>query len=245
MKIAALTIVAQHPKGIDLHLRNLRWSIDGDFSHHIFTFEQYGFKHPGIHFTTVDQDPMLYHSFWRHEALDLVRTTDADVLVISEQDVMYITKLMPYIEKAYNTGTVIIDMEQYGHNIHKDGKEVYPRLWEGGMIVKADLIREAVLSGVGLADFAQNTEIRQLAAKNKDHYFFQHGGKKVYLHEMADMSITERFENFFEFTLYCFLHDIKTERALLPSHLPFPEGAHRNVPELYTSRSPKSLQISS
>ena len=233
MKIQSLTIVAQHPKGLDMHLRNIRWAIDGDFDPYIFTFKAYEFDYPRVNIVSVSADPIMYYSFWRHDAREAIKESKADVLVISEQDVVYTTKLMPYIERAYDTGCIVIDSEQYGHNIMKDHKVVYPRLWEGGMIVRTDIIRDAVNKDVWLADFCQCHEVRDAARMDKDHYFIQID-KKITLREMADTDFDTRFENFFEFTLYCFLNNIKADKVRLSCHLPFPEGAHRNVPELYT-----------
>jgi hypothetical protein len=233
MKIQTLTVVAQHPKGLDMHLRNIRWAIDGDFDPYIFTFKAYEFVRPGINIVAVAGDPLMYYSFWRHDALEAIRNSTSDVIVISEQDVLYTTKLMPYIDQVHKTGKIVIDSEQYGHNIMKDHRVVYPRLWEGGLIVRTDVIRDAINKGVWLADFCQCHEVRDMARQDEDHYFIQID-RKISLKEMADTAIDTRFENFFEFTLYCFLNNIKTEKVRMSSHLPFPEGAHRNVPELYT-----------
>ena len=223
-----MTVVGQHPKGFGTHLRNLTWAVGVAFTPYLITFKGWKIDHPYL--IEVDANPMDYYHFWGSEVPTLIRSLDADVLIMSESDVFYTEDIRPLIEECHQSGRIFINTGEYGgYAIYNGEKQVYPRLWEGGMILPVKLLQKALADGIGLDIYVINEKIKEKAAEYVG-YYFQRRREMIPLEQLE----LTNYDTLFEFTLYCFFNGVEVREHNMACHIPFPEMAHRFLPEVYT-----------
>lgn len=235
MKLASFTVIAQHPKAFSKHIRNLRWATNNSISEeYIFTNKQWGLTsdRPSLKIVEVGGSPFRYYPFWALEAERAFRQLDVDALIISEGDVIYHDNIMSYVEKAINDNVIVMDNDVYdGFRIQKDNQTVYPRLWEGGLILPRKFIEDANAHNIKLFKQVKNKFLIDWMKPYTGHYVYRHPIR-------FELDHLERypdwyFDTMIELTLFAFCKQYPVLHACIVSHLPYPEAVHRMYPKIY------------
>jgi hypothetical protein len=233
MKIASIFVVGQHPKGLDLHVRNLRWAINRPHQIYVFTFKEWNFdksQYPDVKFIEVDSPAMYYFNFWGGDVIPkFVRTLEEDVLVVTEADQYFHRQIGENIDICFDE--IQIGYEQYGWDIYNNGQMIYPRLWECGLIIPRQLFVKHLDTGINClwANFDQKLIDRLKSCKDGD-CFYGVRGKQVFLNR-ADT--TACMDTLSQLTLSCYLEGDKAKSVNYLDHLGRPETCHRDLPHLY------------
>lgn len=160
VRLRVVTTVSDHWAGCELHVRNLKWATD-DSPIYLQTVE--GSPTP----LDLDVDYVVhplaegsqyssrgyYHHYSHIDKLDL---TDVDVVLFMQQDIVATDKLLDLAQKSHDQGQMLIGfLCKYALSVYsRDSSElVYPRLWEGGLFVPADILRQAIADDVSFGGY--------------------------------------------------------------------------------------------
>lgn len=235
MRVSSLSVVARHPKGLDLHVRNLRWALEGlDYRINVFTFAGWGFDrtaYPDVNLVECPGDPMQFRGFWNGEIKSFLKESVDDVFVLVEQDQWFTRRLADLVRHAYETGDVVSSDESYGAHIMQGGRVVYPRIWEGGTIMRRDRIVGPILDhNIGLNARLSSDYVPE---KLKSHPKAFIGG-----FPLGKFVKGSGYDTLIELCLYCFVEDVPVRREPILVHFNPTETVHQKFPELYAREVP-------
>ena len=102
--VSSITVAAQHPEGVELHLNNIHWAINNPKDIYLLTFKKWNLSKLSYmaKIIEVDEDPLQNHpfyQFWKYEGLELIKSLKSDIIVINQLDIFYTTKLYLYINE--------------------------------------------------------------------------------------------------------------------------------------------------
>lgn len=233
MKVASISVVAQHPRGLDMHVRNLRWALEGTNNQiYIFTQKKWNFNkklYPDVRFIEANSDdPMKYHPFWRHEIPNAICTLiNEEMLLFSEQDIFYITKLKDHIDNSYKSNKIVVSGTIYHPPLFCGHVDLYPRVWEGGCIIPSWMIRKAVMNdNITIGNQISSEEMVEWAKKQPDD-MIMHG------RQLNQINIGDYIDTMYEFTLYCYRNAIPITKKVICTHFYPTDRIHRLNPEIY------------
>lgn len=238
--VSSITIAAQHPEGVELHLNNINWAIDNPKDIYLLTFKKwnlskFSYKAKVIE---VDEDPLQNHpfyQFWKYEALNLIKNLQSEIIVINQLDIFYTTKLYLYINEIKHNPDMVFNLntpEPGRYSLFQEEKFVYPRIYEAGLIVNRELLIKAIEKGLHFGNGIDNPDIIQFMKKNKlsflvDNQLLPHGHPYKGGYIKGDCMA--------EFMLFCYMNKIRALTRDYAIHLQAPETLHLNYPELYSN----------
>lgn len=207
MKIKAITTIGQHSKGVDLHLRNLRWAL-GEGSEIIvqhFAFHNMPLMED-VRFIPADSDPSQFYFFWDNASSFLY--DDSDFFLFTEQDIFATCKIKDTIELLGINDSSKIKISfssDYLSIFNNNNEKIYPRIWEGFTLVPGWMVRKAIDENVNFGNHVRaslNWELGNL----RTHY---NGWMYVfdYINKLGKKMHEGDFDTMFEFSLFCFLQN--------------------------------------
>lgn len=228
MKVATITCLGQHPKGLSLHLRNLQWAVDRPHERYIVSKTRWRLK-GDCKFYLCDKPLGELTAYWNKEIPDLLRSIDADVVLFSEMDMIYTTHLGEHIDAVYAEDCLVMNSDIYGWDILKEGEIIYQRIWEGGLIVRYDRLMRH-LNTEGELGWSVSSGSRKIVRENFDgEYIISPGNVEMLLTDVPASPV----EVLFDFQLRSFYEKTPTRREKILIHLPRPETIHRLYPWVY------------
>lgn len=231
MRIASVFIVGQHPKGLDLHVRNLRWAIDRPHQIYVLTFREWGFDksaYPDVNFIEINHPAMTYYNFWGKTIPDFIRGLDEDVVLLTESDQFFHTPIGTYADSCFER--ISVGMEAYGWQIYRKDVQVFPRLWECGLLIpKATFVKHLNL-GIDCSWGTLNEKICARLKNCTNEYFYGIDGNPVDLNQLSPSVIMDVLG---QLTLSCYIEGESAQEVDYLDHLGRPETIHRQNPHLY------------
>lgn len=231
MRIASIFIVGQHPKGLDLHLRNLRWALNRPHTIYVLTFREWNFDksdYPDVKFLEIDRPAMEYYNFWGETIPDFIRSLNEDVILLTESDQFFHTQIGAYADSCFDK--ICVGLETYGWQIYRNQVQVYPRLWECGLLIPRKTFIKHLDLGVDCSWTNLSETMCQRLKSSQDAYFFGLSGKPVMLNQ-ADTSVI--MDVMGQLTLSCYIEGELAHEIDYLDHLGRPETIHRQNPHLY------------
>lgn len=236
MRLASITMVGQFPHGIDIHVRNLLWSLTPD--DHVFIVTR-----PNIieDFNLVNTKRVTYvpHgessqycdwvNFWQNfPSLVKEYAINPEWFLFMEQDIWFHEKPTPPQEEK--TIRSFLPAGDY-RNVLLDGEIFHRRVWEGAQIVHKNIVNRACERGINFS-FTKKTFL-----DNPDRNYHEELGGKI---SLSMYGIPDTMD---EFNLYCAVEErTNMEHAVKAIHLRGPESVHRKFPEIYHGATPEQLQ---
>lgn len=227
-------MVGQFPHGIDIHARNLLWSLTSD--DHIFIvtlpkiIQEFNLKNTSrityIPFGSANSYE-TWVNFWQ-EFPSIVKkySINPEWFLFMEQDIWFHEKPTPPDNKK--TIRSFLPAGDY-RNILLNGEKFHDRVWEGAQIVHRDIVHRACESGINFS-FVKNTFLEKCPE-----YEIKLGGK-------ISMSMYNIPDTMDEFNLYCaVVEKTNMEHIVKAIHLRGPECVHRKFPELYQNTTQENL----
>ena len=196
MKITAITTIAQHNRGIELHIRNLRWAL-GDAARIIVNCFTHN-SHPdlNVEYYQVQADPNKFYFFW-DEMSALLVDDDADVYIFTEQDIVCTDRL-----KIDRPDTINISYDSHYLAIFdRSFSKLYPRIWEGYCKVPGFMVREAISQNINLG----NHVTRKWRVDDLYTWYGRFIPLDEYLNSQHNLHEGD-IDTMFEFSLYCYLN---------------------------------------
>lgn len=233
-KIVSVSVVAHFPAGVDLHVRNLKWFLNGcDYHIYIITLpqvlEQIKTSTERVTFITkpTPRDDFAanpktgFVNFWKwFPAIIQHYKIDPEWFLLMEQDLWFFDQFDGVPEP--NTIKAFFSEKSTYHNVMLNDQVLQPHLWEGTHLINAGIVDRAIKFKI---DFGYRP--KSLLDRNREHYEKLFGGKL----SIAEWTAPETLS---EFALYCALEErvswIEAEKAV---HLQGPELLHRKYPQLY------------
>lgn len=220
MKVASISCIAQHGKGLDLHVRNLRWALSGcDYQIYIMTFSGWRFDHaayPDVKFIEAKFRHIFHHYHFWAESLgrNLLSNSTEDVMVFTESDQLYHQNISDLCRQVHEKKHIILNNEPYHPWIKKGKQNIYPRLWEGGLIMTGDHVRREIRdNGISFgADVASPSTFEKLRGLSDEYTMWDKQLNKVDRKFAGD--------NFFELTLRCYFDGLYPEMLDMCCHFP-------------------------
>lgn len=206
MRATIVTTIAQHPKGLDLHLRNLQWALKGlDYEIVINTFQEHNILVPGCRIIEVDADASQFYYFY--DELDFTKF-DSDVVLAIEQDIFF-TEPIAWQAEICMQNCVVTNMESdfYLCLVNKQQEVVYPRIWEGGTWIPRQLIEMSAGCSYGFSPkliipgnpmYENNINILEST--------YASCRSIQYARPLTEVLARNRVDNLFELTVFGFLH---------------------------------------
>lgn len=218
MNIFTWTYSGSYPCGIQLHADNMKWAINAQPK--VLTHKD-NLKNTSYPVIESKAESLKFKN--RGKFYDFWATFPQDVLVnlkqipeyflFSELDIFFIKKpnlslldgksIITYLPKSWHYFCVL-----------ENGEKVYPRIWEGAMLVPASVVYKALACGVS---FSQ-----------KGHTYWK--DKKGVSLMTYKGKITETMS---DFTLFCYEHQIPVIEEVCAIHVRGPERIHADLPQLY------------
>lgn len=226
MKTAYFSIVAQHPRGLDLHIRNVRWALP-NATIHIFTHGAWAFRkmdYPDVVFHETTADPWTYYPFWEWEVTPFIRDhCTEEALVFKQHDMLFHRPLQDLLSSS----EILLSNEAYRSPIQREGSFQYPHIWEGGCIAPGDIVRKAITDwGIDLGSKVTSpTLLERLRAGDKV--------TEMQGHRIAALEKGKSLDYFCQLTLCCFLQQIPIRSVDLVCHFNPMEEIHRRFHDLY------------
>lgn len=217
MKVTYCSVLAQHPLGLDIHVRNVQWAFP-EAEIHIFTHGAWQLHHPDIHLHKTTADPWTYYPFWQKKITPFIRCHDADIFVFKQHDMLF--------HQRPSINGVVLNNEHYQPPIKSGEKTVYPYLWEGGLVIPGTLLKEAIETG-GI-DLGNRVFSPYLLERLKADKLLEINGKRL-----AAIERGQSIEHFCQLTLYCFLNQTPIQQQSFICHFHQLEAIHRKFPDLY------------
>lgn len=240
MKIASISCIARHPKGLNLHIRNLRWALQKlNYQIYIFTQKCWNLeksKYPDVIFIETDGEPLEFKHFWSENIPDyIVENCHEDLFLFIEQDQWFKHPIMDLANLAYKDQTIVLSKEEYSASITIDGFIVYPRIWEGGVIFpRSYLIDAYVKYGVNYDDtFLSDFVCDKLKLCKRESI----GNKLLNTFKKGD-----KWDTMIEMCCYCYFQKIPVKQFEMTVHFSPTEQIHKRHPNLY-KKDIKSIDI--
>lgn len=247
-----VTTVGQHPRGLGLHLRNLRWAFAGsDFRIHLQTFENWSFRYEGVNYLAREvADPLAYYNFWDEAASHLATLLgDASAFLFMQQDILFTKPARPQLRRCVEHQTIVPNLESPHLSIYRQPQErIYPRIWEGATMLPAGVLGEAIANNVTLGSHHSTFKPgNRLFAAYEDklsaHYTTKYDEEPGHLARLSEFLDRSDVDTMFELSLYCFCTSKpctsapanyrRCELGEFVVHLRGPESAHRDCPAVY------------
>jgi len=236
MRLASITMVGQFPHGIDIHVRNLLWSLTPD--DHIFIvtlpkiIQEFNLKNTQRVTYIPHGNASSYVewvNFW-NEFPSIIQkySIQPEWFLFMEQDIWFHEKPTPP-DHPKNIRSFLPGGDY--RNILIDGQKFHDRVWEGAQIVHRDIINRACQLGISFS-FANKTFLDRSDGK----YERELGGK-------ISMSMYNSPDTMDEFSLYCaIVEQTKIDHVVKAIHLRGPESVHRKFPEIYHGATEEQLK---
>lgn len=244
------TTIAQHPKGVDLHLNNLRWAFDNPKKIHVFTFEWHKHVMPddvnlitSNRFTSVKNKHYDFYCDLPEQIDDLC---DNDVILLMQQDIFFTEKVDYLVDRAKTSAIVhrnLGNLDYFGV-VDSQGDVLYPRFWEGATLFPASHLKTARKAGIffgnRLDKFKHNGQfyIEYIDALRRGYIRVPFAEPRIFrpLDEFIENpGASQSSEKMFEFTLYSFSKKLPVQ--ILDNspivHFQGPEKTHRRNPDVY------------
>lgn len=162
--VCVVTTVAQWPHGRFLHLRNLRWALEGlDARFVVMTFKSHGLANDpefggrdDVTLWEVDADPRKRHSFHADVSLERVAPPPADLFMFVQQDNLFTVNLGRVVRSAMQAGAAAGYQWGWHDLVNPAGAKVMQRFSEVAGFLRGDLFREMIAAGVGFGSGADN-----------------------------------------------------------------------------------------
>jgi hypothetical protein len=247
-----ITTVGQHPRGLGLHLRNLRWAFAGcDFRIHVQTFENWGFGYEDVNYLTRQvADPFAYYNFWDETASHLATLLDyASAFLFMQQDILFTKPARSQLMRCVEHQRIVPNLESPHLSIYRQPQErIYPRIWEGATMLPAGVVAEAIENNVTLGShhsmFKPGGPLFAAYEDKLDaHYTTKYDDEPGHLARLTEFLDRPDIDTMFELSLYCFCTSKpctsapanyrRCELGEFVVHLRGPESAHRDCPGIY------------
>jgi hypothetical protein len=235
IKIASVTMVGQFPHGIKYHVENMKWALDQDSHIFIVTLpsiieEQKLEKEKSVTYIPFETEKKEgFINFWRSFP-EIVKKykIDPEYFLFTEQDIWFFEKLNYKEEEK----TIVSYLPTGGYrNIILNDKLFHPRVWEGGQIINASIVKDAIQFGIDFS-FVKETFLD----KRRSFYENKFNGK-------IEFSMYKDPDTFDEFGLYCALEaGTNIKQMIKACHLRGPESVHRIFPEMYHFASAEKIK---
>jgi hypothetical protein len=236
MRITTITTVGQHSKGLDIHLRNLRWAL-GDHKIVVQTFKSHQIKTdvPNVEIIEHEADTKKWYYFWDHTHEIIKRyAPETDWFLLMEQDIFFTSKPT---DQIFAKEPIQLSLESgYLAIFDSQKKMVYPRIWEGATFIKSNLLIEAIEKGVSLGGHPRWHD--DLA---KNYYTTLNGIDYPKVQEYIDSF--DSYDTLFAFSFFCFKNKISFRSTAasiayeIGNHVVHLRGADmflRDEPDLYS-----------
>lgn len=200
MKITVITTVAQHSKGAELHINNLRWALGSDARIVVNCFAEHRLPDLPVEYNIVHADPKEFYFFWDH--IYDVFNDEADLYIFTEQDIIC-TETIDM--NKIDLDSISISFDSYYLSIFdKCNVKLYPRIWEGYSKIPGWMVRRALSDNISLGNHVSRkwytNDLYTWYGKfiSLDSYINDNNG----LHE-GDI------DTLFEFSFYCYMNSFK------------------------------------
>jgi len=192
MKVTVVTTIAQHSKGYDLHLQNLRWAINPNLIL-VQTFKKWNLsKHEDVKLIEVDSNPYEFYFFWDH--IDLrPYLPETDVFLFTEQDILFTRPIRANTQQIYPC------LESNYLAIFDKGIKLYPRIWEGACFIPKQFIEDAINDGILFGSHSKKNHKLYDTVKYLNTVV---AGNSIAIKDY--LSSYKFFDTLFELSLYCF-----------------------------------------
>lgn len=253
-----VTTISQHPRGFDFHLQNLRWALSGcEHRIHVQTFEAWELEAEGVHFIEVDHDPNEWYPFWRLSSPHLAEMAeDATAFLFVELDNLFTEPIAPLVRECVEKQEIAMLLESPFLSLYDEARtRIYPRIWEGGIIIPAAVVRGAIREGVNMGRHLDafkagspiferyRDQLAPLWSTDAPHNRLGFQPLMPYFEKAAQEPV--KIDTMFDFGLYCYCTgvpcpghgDMETGYDMGPSviHLRGVEVACRCLPDIYDS----------
>jgi hypothetical protein len=204
MKICVITTIAQHYKGFDFHLRNLKWALkEYEYKIIVQTFKKFNLKTEdnNVELIEHDADPEKFFYFWNETYKVIEKELQkTDCFLFTEQDIFFIKKL------KFNKDKIQINLHSDYLSIYDKQKQLlYPRIWEGCTVVHRNFLEKAIKDKIkfGNSKKIPNYLISQniFTTNSALHLDFRNIENQI---SESNFLNKEYVDTLFEFTLYCF-----------------------------------------
>jgi hypothetical protein len=236
--LTSISVVGQHPVGLDITLDNLRWAINRPKRLVVFTFKAYGFdksRYPDVEFIEVDADPKHYHKFLSLEIKDYLRKTSDDLVIFTEMDTFFVKQIGDEIDHIRNTEDIHCGIMKWWYDLLKDGKVVVPRIWEGGLICPVKHILNCYDMGIEMGHEEPNPALIKRFLENDLRFEIGQIGRTIgEKFQVGNEFHTDQGDHFSSMQVYCYVMGIKVRGRNYIAHIKSPETIHRWNPKLYT-----------
>ena len=215
MRIKLIIAIAYNPEYIKILIENLFWAFQKfDLDIEILTFDEYSqnfkdcFDHK-VNFNFYKKP--LYSSkekWWfsfHNNSHDYVLNSKFDYCVFLEQDVFF-TNIVS--ENYFKENELSLFISEDYLSVFEGETKIYPRIWEGCLFAPRDILLKAIDQNVIFG----NRNIEPIPNKNKFEFpdfknlKTRHDGSIVYINDLLREG---RSDTMFEFSLWCFLNEIK------------------------------------
>jgi hypothetical protein len=235
------TTIAHHPKGFDLHIRNLNWAFDVPKRIHVFTFDWHNLNSLNVNFirSKIYDNPENRHfNFHEHFMPDIIKNIQTDVILLIQQDIFFTEKVDALYEICKNDNKIVINNLSNYFSIFNCNKQIqYPRLWEGGIFYPSFIIKDAVDENINMGNninvFNTNAYYDKYYSKLNKGYHHLLNGELIKISEFLKSHHKPYSEKLYELTLKCFCENINFLLVDKTVHFQGIEKIHRVVPEVY------------
>lgn len=163
------------------------------------------------------------------------------ITVITQLDMFYTRQIGEFIDNCLYNGIISQNSDLYGWDLHDDltGELVFPRIWDGGIIVNTKTIVDFIDNyNIGLGFTWHSAKSVEIANEHRNLYIHLQG-KNVYLQEL----IKKYSETLFEFSLFCYHFGLPVNRIKYITHMPRPEAVARENPTLYKALADGDIDL--
>lgn len=203
MKICVITTVAQHYKGFEIHLRNLKWALKKyEYKIIVQTFKQNNIILNDEVFEIVNYNKNRndFCYFWEDASKIIKKEIDhVDYFLFTEQDIFFTEEL------RFDKYKIQVNLHSSYLSIYnKNKKFIYPRIWEGATVISKDYLKKAIEDNI---NFGNSKKIPHRLIK--DEWFTSNSAlhlnftKVKYYIENTNFLDKKNVDTLFEFTLYC------------------------------------------
>ena len=226
-----MTVLGQHPMGLDLHIRNLRWALN-EINHriYIFTSVNHNIDHtlfPDVIFIESECKPNRWHNYWSKEIPTYIRSDcKENLFLFSQLDTIYTDKLQQTVKTVHENQSIAISKLDHHCPLKIGNQSIYPRIWEGGTLIPRSVLFDAIQTHELRLDKRIYSE--WIISKLKDCTDEVLFGKIL-----RSVRHGDELDTFGELSIYCYLMQVPFMRCLPILHFVALETIHRKYPDCY------------
>lgn len=214
MRVAYISILAQFPNGLDLHVRNAQWALS-ETNHQLYIFTRQSWRfdqtlYPSVKIVESPDQPMKYHQFWPEVTEYIDRNCTEDVFIFKQHDMLFHRKIGDLVGRD----GIVLSNEKYHPPIMRAGVPVYPYVWEGGSIVPSGILLDAIRNWKIDLNNKVTSPVLQRKLVRCDGLLSSHGRNLRWLQDGHSL------DNFGQFCLYCFFNQVPVTREDFILHFP-------------------------